>query len=308
MSLDDVIKAFGALNQGLQEAAITNATNQATREVEQIRHAEIADEEKRKAYSQAAQDLALQLSAAGAPASRIQTAFSALAPQQAGTAQQAILSDDPTLRARGEEALGAQQARKESLISVQAAEQRKTLSMKPAVSGAEQRQLNQMILSQQDKFKKDNSDSFKALDAVKKLEGFLATNNPGAIEMGKTALLRLAGEVGRITDEDIKRAQLNPSLATKGARWIKAQILNKRLEVDAEEMSRLAKVLAEKTRETLTIRAGSFAKARAKRLGVDESEFLNDLKLEFTANTTEQQSSDVVAPQPNVMRFIRRAK
>ncbi len=92
MSNDELFKAFGAFNQGLQSYAISSALKDATSQVNQLNAQAIKDTEKNAQLQALGNQLALQLGGLGAPVSQIQSAVGAILPQQDATIQQGLLS------------------------------------------------------------------------------------------------------------------------------------------------------------------------------------------------------------------------
>lgn len=89
--MEDLFKALGLFQQGVQEAAIAKGINDATTVVDQLRNnVEMDTQQKIAAQKQIANQLMAQLSAAGAPASRIQSAAAGLMPEMPQTSRDAF--------------------------------------------------------------------------------------------------------------------------------------------------------------------------------------------------------------------------
>jgi hypothetical protein len=89
--MEDLFKALGVFQQGVQEAAIAKGINDATTVVDQLRNnVEMDTQQKITAQKQVANQLMAQLSAAGAPASRIQSAAAGLMPEMPQTSRDAF--------------------------------------------------------------------------------------------------------------------------------------------------------------------------------------------------------------------------
>jgi len=88
MSMQELLQAFGMFKQSVQEAATTSAVNDATQAMHQIKTGITNEAEQRKALQGLSDNLAMRLVGVGAPASTVQTAFNAIAPQQFGSVEQ----------------------------------------------------------------------------------------------------------------------------------------------------------------------------------------------------------------------------
>lgn len=116
MSMQELMQAFGMFKQSVQEAATTNAVNDATAQMQQIKTGITDQAQQRVALQGLSDQLALRLTGVGAPASTIQTAFQAIAPQQFGSVEQmdieGQLSGDKQLqKVAGKMKASAQQAK-----------------------------------------------------------------------------------------------------------------------------------------------------------------------------------------------------
>ncbi len=89
MALDDLYKSLSMFQDGMQKLAINSGIQDATSQVDQINNSMMDEMQKRQAKTQAAQQLALQLTTAGANGQQIQTAMGAIAPQQIRNSQDA---------------------------------------------------------------------------------------------------------------------------------------------------------------------------------------------------------------------------
>ena len=84
----ELFEALQMFQQGVQQAATSNAVLDATANMQQI-NSQITDEaQKRQALDQLSRYTALRLTGAGANGSQIQAAFNSIAPQQFGSAEQ----------------------------------------------------------------------------------------------------------------------------------------------------------------------------------------------------------------------------
>lgn len=106
MSNDELFRAFGMFQEGLQKYATSTAIGDAAEQVRQL-NAQTTDEMvKRQRTAEVGNNLALHLSAIGAPSSQIQSTMGAIMPTAFKDAQdvqmQAILKGSPQLAAMGD--------------------------------------------------------------------------------------------------------------------------------------------------------------------------------------------------------------
>ena len=86
--MDDLLKAFQMFQGSVQQAAVANAVEGATQQMNQI-NAQINNEaQKRQQLQNLGNNLALKLTGVGANAAQVEQAFKAVAPQQFGSAEQ----------------------------------------------------------------------------------------------------------------------------------------------------------------------------------------------------------------------------
>lgn len=88
MSMQELLQAFQMFKGSVQEAATTNAINDASQAMQQIKTGITDQAQQRQALQGLSDQLALRLTGVGAPASTIQTAFQAIQPQQFGSVEQ----------------------------------------------------------------------------------------------------------------------------------------------------------------------------------------------------------------------------
>lgn len=86
--MQDLFKALEMFKSGVQEAATASALSDAQQQVNQIRVGIQDQGQQRQAFQQLSNDLAMRLTGVGANASQVQSAFSAIAPQNFGSAEQ----------------------------------------------------------------------------------------------------------------------------------------------------------------------------------------------------------------------------
>ena len=94
MAMDDLFKALGMFQQGVQQYAITGAVNDATAQMQQLNQAQIDEGQKRQQLQQLANGVALRLTGVGANGQQIQSAFNAINPQNFGSVEQMQLEGE----------------------------------------------------------------------------------------------------------------------------------------------------------------------------------------------------------------------
>jgi hypothetical protein len=88
MALDDLLKSFGALQQGVQQYAVTRAISSANDQVQTLNAGEQDEMAKRKQLGMIGNNLALALGGIGAPVSQIQSAVGAIKPEAFKSAEE----------------------------------------------------------------------------------------------------------------------------------------------------------------------------------------------------------------------------
>lgn len=267
MSLDDVIKAFGAFNQGVGEAATITAIDEAKQRVDQFRQQGLKDAELRKGLQQTADDLALKLAGTGASGTQIQTAFKAIAPQQFATPQQAILegqlSGNEFIGQAGAEAIEdiglAKEPEKERDHNRRLRLQANALAGQAGVQDKKQQQImGRQIIKLAKDFRQDNKEAAKRMDQLQKLADTdsVADLSPNSIKFARTTLLKSAGE-DRITNEDFERSNLNTSIWASARRGFNELLLNRVLPADKEVLNAMIEVYNERESFRLRDRAST---------------------------------------------------
>ncbi len=126
-------------------------------------------------------------------------------------------------------------------------------------------------------------DDYKRLDQTKNAITMLSGNNPIASEAVKGALARISGEVGVLTDTDIKRFGGSQDLGNRMASYLKKNAEGTLTEADRGNMKALvleyAKVLNNKARDVSNRTAESRAKAHAE-LGLTKEDFLEAINID----------------------------
>ncbi len=80
MSMDDLFKSFSMFQDGMQKLAVNSGIQNATAKVDEINSSMMDEMQKRQAKTQLAQQMAMQLTQAGANGQQIQTVMGSIAP------------------------------------------------------------------------------------------------------------------------------------------------------------------------------------------------------------------------------------
>lgn len=117
MAMDDLYKALQLFQNGVQQYAITGAVNDANAQMMQLNQAAIDEGQKRQQLQQLANQTALRLTGVGATGTQIQSAFTAINPQNFGSVEQmqleGELSGNQQLRGVASDILGQREANKQ---------------------------------------------------------------------------------------------------------------------------------------------------------------------------------------------------
>lgn len=122
MAMDDLFKALGMFQQGVQQYALTGAVNEATAQMQQLNQAQIDEGQRRQQLQQLANGLALRLTGVGASGQQIQSAFNAINPPNFGSVEQmqleGELADNQYMKDNAGKILGArEQARQKQMAT-----------------------------------------------------------------------------------------------------------------------------------------------------------------------------------------------
>lgn len=279
--LDDLAKATAIFSDGMQRLQTTNAFNRATEAVNQIEQEALKDQEKQAALMQTANQLAFDLAQSGTPVSRIQAAFQSIAPEAPRTAQQRIAAgiefDDPEQVEAGQRQLFAEAAvpiAQSRVKELAAAEQR-------AVSRAEKlgKEGRASVRSELASFRKDNRTAFDAIDSSKRALALInKTFDQSAINLATISLLKLAGESGRLSDEDFRRAQFDPSFRRQVIRRLSNETLGRAPSDDRQFFKSMLTTLSNETANGLRERAATRADSLG---GIVPGSSVKDLESRF---------------------------
>jgi len=215
---DDLATLLNLFNKNVSNIVSYDAIKGAKDVTDQIRASQMDEGEKRQAFQETANRLALDLSAVGADPNQVAQSFKAVAPMQFDSAQAAILegtlSQNQGLTDMGSKALRLQDAPTQERFN-------KTYSLqREQFAWDKNKDMADLLLKQRDAGKKIGGDSqklfvdaqsdfnsaikddMKALGQVRSAREALASNNPVADEAIKTMLAKASGEVGNLTETE----------------------------------------------------------------------------------------------------------
>lgn len=255
MALDDMLKGMAVFKDGLTQFATSKAVNDANEQLSQLNGQEMDRGEMLKAQSQIGNDLMMRLQSAGADPGRIAQLTGQIAPS-AGAQYQAeenknLQESSQTFQAKEKDKDRAHDIRLQGMKN-------------SILEGGANSKLSKFTIGEANKFYKREQKSIEAIDGLSKFSKMI--NTPGAarigIELGKTALLKDAGE-DRITNEDIERADNDPSIREKIARRLKLEVTGDELKDKAAFYSKLMERLEQDALERLDKKIGGEAKAKS---------------------------------------------
>jgi len=216
--IDDLNKAVGMFDQQVQTFKTTQAFAKATEQINQINTNVVKEMDKRVAINGAAQNLAQELAAAGAPTARIQAAFQAFSAQSLPSAEEQIAvgvqQQDPKLVERG-------QTQQRATGQVAQDFKKELMSMQRKQSLTVDKSLRGLVDQRQREF---NSKTVKMVESYKQADmafEALKLKNPVADSAIKTMLAKASGEVGNLTEAEREMFAGSPDLKSKAARLLK---------------------------------------------------------------------------------------
>lgn len=284
--MDDLMKAFGAFNQGLQSLAINTGINNATQKVDEINNSLMSALEKRQAQSQLADQLALQLTGMGANASQVQQAFTSIAPPQIKDSQdayqQALVSGDKDLlgmaknmqsfeRANQEELQNDQQKFQASESSLNRQLQRDLAGMRNK-PGSGLRAEAKTLREFQKEYTKDVRDFQKVSRQFTNARDLILKNSPMAAAALRPLLARASGEVGNLSETEQKAWEGRQDLKTKMERWVKTGATSTMTAADKKAILGIVSIYEKNANNILNDYASHHARQAASLLDADEEE------------------------------------
>lgn len=258
--IDDLGKAVSIFNDGVQRAETTAAFTRATDEIEQINSQMTDGLNKRNALVGASQQLAQDLLQAGAPTSRIQAAFQAFGAKPLISPEEQI-QVGVEQRDIGAITQGQEIQKKQTQVAFDRKLALKKLATTKTLDLPERKFVNKLF----NDFTKDNKASIDALNKVNSTVRLLkSSNDPAAVNVAVITFLKLAGESGRLSDEDFKRAiPGSGSTVREILRKGKVEFTQKSLTRDRTALINMMTILAKGVREKTIEQAKSFSKQRS---------------------------------------------
>jgi hypothetical protein len=164
------------------------------------------------------------------------------------------------------------------------------------------------MIKQQDTFFNQQKKNLEIRDAAMRAQSLLrnAGTSTAGVGLALTALARLGGEVGTLTDTDIQRAKTDPSFRQELARRFKLELTGQALKSDAQFYGALLNRLNADHETVLIKRAKDFGKVRAESLGISPDEFTNKIIEGFGLKQREQQMQQKEDAKNAASMFIKR--
>ncbi len=139
------------------------------------------------------------------------------------------------------------------------------------------------------------------LSSADDAEALLLSNNPIADEVSKGKIARLSGEVGVLTDQDIKRFAGSTATLSKAKQAFEQAKSGKLSDENRQLMLSLVRGLKQNADQHLQKRAMEYAKQSSKRLNIDENEAYEYLR-PGSAMPTEEPKQLQQEPQSDRVR------
>lgn len=197
MSLDDVLKSFAAFNQGMTQYKISQATNQATEQLQALQ-----GEEDVKArllqQTQIANELALKMTGAGADASQVQAATSGLGLTAGQLSQQSVVPASESYKRQQVPGYGNLSSDVKYETDAKLAQARATQGTK-----MDEKQIA-FVQKYQQMFNKQADKSIQGTRFAETLKAIIDSRNPIGDQAAKRFAARASTEVGVLTDQDVK--------------------------------------------------------------------------------------------------------
>lgn len=309
-SLNEILAAFSAFNQGLTKYAVNKGINDAKAQVDQLNQQEIGLMQKRQAQEQVAKDLALKLTSFGADQNDVHAAYGAIAPKAFQSPQdmyqQGLASGDKELMSAAREAVkfsvedeklkNADQYKYNKLLQ----DDRLAAMRENQDAGADKKASGQQVqIFKQlgDRFESANSKFLDGMQLAKTAQAMLASNNPVADKATINALVKASGDTGAITESDRQGFGGSEAYLDKLAR-AQAQATSGRLDQKSRQfLLDVSKIYERRAGEALQANAQRYAKRAAKLTGLDEQSALEYIYpnspalLKQTANQPAEESA-----------------
>jgi hypothetical protein len=290
----------------VQEYSQASALRDATAQLGQIKQSVLDEKEQIAQVNQLSTNLSARLMASGANPGQIEQIASSFGPSQGALYAQKV----------NEEA----QVRSQDFQKSQAANDRnfqremftRQLPLKEMMAGKAQRK---ELLTQFKDFRKENDKEIQGYAKLSGLEKQLSdpvlAKSPVTQAQLTRALARAAGEVGVLTEEDVK-AFMNNSTKLEAQRRISKELFGTAITSDIEFAKKMLSFTRKTTEERLNAKAGSIAEANAELLGTDKetlrSKFLQNINVPMVGQPQPQQQQAPAAQQqprvPDASKFF----
>lgn len=240
--LEDLFKGLDRFVGGVRELQIGRALNSANEQVQQIRSTETDVAQKQNALRDVANQLTMNLTQLGTPASQIENVASTIAPKP------------PTIQTNEQGLAYAQTAGDQNLVDFfqKQIKSERDFQLQKAKEGATLRTDNSLnkerrarLSKTQDAFTRFGKDFTKAKAQAQNAIKLLDSNNPITAGAVKVLILRASGEVGNSTEAEKEPFAGRQDLVSKMKRWANLSATSQLPEGDKEALKEIAKMYLE---------------------------------------------------------------
>lgn len=296
--IDDLSKAVGMFNDGMERLATTNAFESASGKINEINQAKLNEMEKRQALQGVSQELAQGLLQANAPIAKIQAAFQAFgAPALSDPNEQiqvGVESEDPTLVSRGQKI-----QREQSRVSNENILNKVLATAQTKSSANTGKEFRTIINNRQQEFNRLTRDHNKAFNQADTASTALALKNPVADSAIRTMLAKASGEVGSLTDAERNMFSGSPALQRRAARLAKLNTLGTLPEKDRKDLAQLIELYKQNAKKAINKQAKDISHQLSKTTGMTPEESLRSLIPESNElEADEQKVQEPIAKVP----------
>lgn len=291
--IDDLTKATNLFNSGMQKLTLQRSLSKANEAIEQINQSELQDAEKKEQLKALGQQLTLNLTGAGIPASTIQTLNESLGTQAEKdrlyqTAEQKALAfpKGTPERAAADAMIKQKHTRALEILDDKQAHAIKLENIKTGARVAKEKkkfthQQSTIYDKLQDRFvDKMVKDELTSISGATKIKAVIGSGKSKAtIGMAIRMLIRQSGDP-RPSDKDVEGVTPNSSIAMQVKRAWHEWFLNERLPEDADVIIAMGKSLVAATKRTMkakTIRYSTGKRDRLKESGRTPLMFAEDM-------------------------------
>ena len=314
--LDDFIKGATLFKQGMQELAVNNALQDATKKIQDV-NALMADENDRLAAStQVANELAMRMAASGADAAKIEATAGRMgvgAGAQFNAQYQREAQASTQKFNASESALDRKNAYDIALLGLAKSQN--------AAAGKLDKEQDKLVIDAGTKFESAAKKHLEAVGQARSAKALLASGNPIADNAIGTFMARATGEVGNLTEAERKpftgsmdiRSQLSQAMQQWKSGTLTAK--NRKLvELLAGKMEESAKSRVLETRKRFGMRTQKLLQLKdtdmpleeVEKIIFDESAWDEDTGApsQQAAPTQQQQTSAPTQQQSKQSRYM----